>query len=210
MARLNETRELLLRWHAGDQQAMASLVEQEAAFVEAQVRKRLGPLLRRQHDTGDIVQSTLLQALRSAPRFLVSDRDQLRGLLARMVENALRVQANHQQRHKRDIRREQPLQAQSPGSDTVLDLDLPAAVTNPGSAAERSETRDWVRLALELLDPPDREVIVLRDYDELQFGEIAERLGAAEDTVRMRYRRALPKLARTLTGLRQGKLAELL
>jgi len=176
--------------------------------VQAQVRKRLGPLLRRQHDTEDIMQSTLLQALRAAPRFLVSDRDQLRGLLVRMVENALRVQANHQRRQKRDIRREQPLQAAA--GDTVLDLDPMATVTNPGAAAERTETRDWVRLALELLDTDDREVIVLRDYDELPFGEIAERLGAAEDTVRMRYRRALPKLAKTLSGLRQGKLGDLL
>lgn len=205
---VSATRDLLLRWHAGDQQAMADLVQQEAAFVERQVHERLGPLLRRQHDTQDIVQATLLQALRTAPKFLVSDRDQLRGLLARMVENALRVQANHQQRQKRDIRREQPLQ-QAAG-DTVLDLDPAATVTSPGAAAERTETREWVRLALELLDPGDREVIVLRDYDELSFVAIAERLGEAEDTVRMRHRRAMPKLARTLAQLREGKLRDLL
>lgn len=189
---------------------MAELVQQEASFVEATVRKRLGPLLRRHHDTQDIVQATLLQALRTAPKFLVSDRDQLRGLLARMVENALRVQANHQQRQKRDVRRERPLQARPSGTDTVLDLDPVADATSPGAAAERSETRDWVRLALELLDHDDREVIVLRDYEELSFGEIAAHTGEAEDTVRMRYRRALPKLARTLSRLQQGRLGDLL
>lgn len=93
-AGVSETRELLLRWHRGDQQAMADLVQQEAQFVAAEVRKRLGRLLRRHHDTQDIVQATLLQALRSAPRFLVSDRDKLRGLLVRMVENSLYVQAD--------------------------------------------------------------------------------------------------------------------
>jgi RNA polymerase sigma-70 factor, ECF subfamily len=202
------TRDMLLRWHAGDQEAMALLVQQESEFVATQVRRRLGPLLRREHDTDDIVQATLLQALRTAPRFLVSDRNQFRGLLVRMVENALRVQANHQQRQKRDIRREQPLTAMT--SDTMLDLDPPAPSTNPGAAAERSETREWVRLALELLDGDDREVIVLRDYQEHTFGEIAVLLGSAEDTVRMRYRRAMPKLARTLTRLRQGGLGDLL
>jgi RNA polymerase sigma-70 factor (subfamily 1) len=205
---VSETRDLLLRWHRGDQEAMAELVQQETAFVERQVRNRLGSLLRRQHDTQDIVQATLLQALRSAPRFLVSDRDQLRGLLSRMVENALRVQANHQQRQKRDIRRERPLQPKA--GDTVLDLDPVSTATNPGSAAERNETRDWVRLALELLDPADREVIVMRDYEELAFGAIAEQLGEAEDTVRMRYRRAMPKLAGTLSRLQKGRLADLL
>ncbi|HEX5051729.1 MAG TPA: sigma-70 family RNA polymerase sigma factor [Planctomycetota bacterium] len=205
---VSATRELLLRWHEGDQEAMATLVRQESAFVASQVRKRLGPLLRREHDTQDIVQSTLLQALRAAPRFLVSDRDKLRGLLVRMVENALRVQAGQQLAQKRDIRREVQLQAASPA--TVLDLDPPDTGTNPAAAAERTETRDWVRLALELLDHQDRTVILLRDYEELTFGEIAARLGAAEDTIRMRHRRAMPKLANTLMRLQRGELDRLL
>lgn len=199
---------MLLRWHGGDQEALATLAQQEAEFVASQVRRRLGPLLRREHDTQDIVQATLLQALRTAPRFLVSDRDQFRGLLVRMVENALRVQANHQQRHKRDIRREQQLAPSA--SDSVLELDPAASDTDPGAAAQRSETREWVRLSLELLDADDREVIVLRDYLELTFAEIGSRLDVAEDTVRMRYRRAMPKLAHTLMRLRQGGLGDLL
>lgn len=187
---------------------MAALVQQEKDFVAEQVRRRLGPLLRRQHDTQDIVQETMLSALRSAPRFLVSDRSHLRGLLVRMVENTLRVAANHQQRQKRDVRRERP-PAVSP-TGTVLDLDAAANVTDPGAAAAREDLRAWVRLALELLDVDDREVIERRDYDEQPFATIAEELGEAEDTVRMRYRRALPKLAAAMTKLRAGRLGDLL
>ncbi|MBL8755049.1 MAG: hypothetical protein JNK15_17225, partial [Planctomycetes bacterium] len=142
---MTATRELLLRWHRGDQAAMAQLVQEEGDFVARQVRARLGSLLRREHDTGDIVQSMLLQALRSAPRFLVSDRRHLRGLLARLVENTLLVQAERQQRAKRDVRREQPLAAGQ--HDTVLDLDPVASATDPAHAAHRAELRDWVRLA---------------------------------------------------------------
>lgn len=191
---------------------MAELVQQEHAFVAAHVRRRLGALLRRQHDTQDIVQQTMLQALRSAPRFLVSDRDQLRGLLARMVENTLRGAARLQQRQKRDMRKEQPLAAAMPAAadGSVLDLDPPGTVTDPGDAADRGDVRAWVRLAIELLDDDDREVIVLRDYEQLPFAAIAERLGEAEDTVRMRHRRALPKLGAVMTRLRSGRLGELL
>lgn len=199
---------MLVRWHHGDQAALATLVEQEFEFVAAQVRRRLGPLLRREHDTQDIMQATLLQALRTAPRFLVSDRAQFRGLMVRMVENALRVQANRQQRQKRDVRREQPLAQPSP--ETVIDLDQAAPSTSPEVAAQRSEAREWVRLALELLDDDAREVIMLRAYHELTFGEISARLGVAEDTVRMRYSRAMPKLACTLTRLRTSGLREVL
>jgi RNA polymerase sigma-70 factor (ECF subfamily) len=201
---VSATRELLLRWHGGDQEAMATLVQQEAGFVAGRVRKRLGRLLRRQHDTEDIVQATLLQALRSAPRFLLSDRDKLRGLLVRMVENALQVQANQQLRLKRDIRREVPLHGAA--DDSVLDLDPTDSATGPARSAERSETREWVRLALELLDHDDRIVILLRDYEELSFGEIGERRGRAEDTGRLRPRRARPRRARTRVGLRRREI----
>jgi RNA polymerase sigma-70 factor (ECF subfamily) len=187
---------------------MATLVQQESGFVCEQVRRRLGRLLRREHDTEDIVQGMLLQALRASPRFLVSDRDKLRGLLVRMVENALRVQADRQLAQRRDIRRE--VQMQSGPDDSVLDLDPSASATDPARAAERSETRDWVRLALELLDHDDRTVVYMRDYEDLTFAEIGQRLGLAEDAVRMRHRRAMPKLADTLVKLKRGDLASLL
>lgn len=187
---------------------MAELVEQEREFVQAQVRSRLGTLLRRSADTQDVVQETMLHALRNAPRFLVSDRSQFRALLLRMVENRLRSLAVRQQRHKRDVRRE--LTMPSGPELEVLDLDGNGEVTDPGDAAARDDVRSWVRLALEVLDTDDREVLVLRDYQQLSFEQIAAQTGEATDTVRMRYRRALPKLARALSQLKSGRLDDLL
>lgn len=198
------TRELLLRWHQGDQDALAELVRQDATWIEDHVHRRLGPQLRQRADTQDIVQSTLLEVLRAAPRFVVSDRAHLRALLAKMVENALHVQVRHAQAARRDVRREQPVAA-TDGSVLLLDAQ-PATVTRPSLAAERSETRSWVRLGLELLDPEDRSVVYWREYDELSFGEIGQRLGIDENTARMRFHRALPKLAKKLQQLRQGQL----
>jgi RNA polymerase sigma factor (sigma-70 family) len=123
-----------------------------------------------------------------------------------MVENVLRVQVEHDQAHKRDVRREVvPIHG-----DSRVDLDLPAGTTRPDQAAERNETRELVRLALEFLEPEDRAAIVGRDFEELSFAEIAQRLRVAEDAARMRYRRALPKLAKALSRLREGKLESLL
>jgi RNA polymerase sigma-70 factor, ECF subfamily len=204
---LDETRELLVRWHGGDARAMAELVEQERAFVESQVRNRLGSLLRRSVDTQDIVQETMLHALKNAPRFVLSDRKQFRGLLTRMVENRLRSSSAHQQRQKRDQRRESPF---GPTDAEPLDLDRPSAVTDPGDAACRDDVRSWVRLALELLDADDRDVLVMRDYQELSFDQIAAETGEAADTLRMRHQRALPKLARALARLKAGRIEDLL
>lgn len=199
---MTDTRDLLLRWHAGHEDALAEIVQRESKWIAAHVHRRLGPQLRRTLETQDVVQMTMVEVLRSTPRFVVSDRRHLRALLARMVENVLRMQANHQQAKKRDVRRE----IQPRTGETLLFLDPPGDGTQPDQAAERAELKDWVRLALELLEPMDRDVLLLREFEELTFHEIAERLGLAEDSARMRHRRALPKLARTLSRLRKGQL----
>jgi RNA polymerase sigma-70 factor (ECF subfamily) len=205
---MSDTRDLLLRWHGGDQDALAAIVQQEADWMAAHVHRRLGARLRRRQDTQDIVQHTMLEVLRAGPRFVVSDRGQLRALLGRMVENVLRGRAHHDAAAKRDVRREIPPPPAS--RDSILMLDPPAADTAPDAAADRTETREWVRLALELLDSEDREIIVLRDFEGLAFAEAAQRLDLTEDAARMRYRRALPRLAKMLTKLRQGELGAVL
>lgn len=205
---MNETAELLLRWSLGDLEAIGTLAQREAEWIEKHVRRRLGAQLRRRVDTQDIVQQTLVEVLRSGPRFVCSDRAHMRALLARMVENVICGQAAQFTAQKRDVRRDAPASADT-GSVLILDAQA-ATVTQPGEAAHRSEVRDWVRLALELLDPEDRNVIVWREYEELPFATIASRLGIQEDAARMRFARAMPKLAQRLKALRAGKVGELL
>jgi len=208
-AAMTQTRDLLRRWHEGDQNALGELVAMDAQWIQEHVHRRLGPLLRRRADTQDIVQHTLVEVLKTGPRFVVDDRDHLRALLARMVENALRYHARHDQQQKRDVRREVP--AEVPGaSQSVLYLQPTANGPGPATQAAAAETRDWLRLALELLEPDDRDVIVWREYDELPFAEIAARQGIPEVNARMRFQRALPKLGKKLQQLQQGQLGEAL
>lgn len=209
MQRMTATRDLLQRWHQGDQEALGALVAQESTWIADHVHRRLGPLLRARADTQDIVQHTLVEVLKSGPRFVVDDRAQLRALLARMVENVLRYHARHDQQQKRDVRRERPagLPAGLPAaSNSVLVLSPSAQGPGPATQAAAAETRDWLRLALELLDPDDRDVIVWREYDELPFADIAARLGIPEAHARVRFQRALPKLGKKLQQLQQGQL----
>lgn len=152
----DETRDLLLAWHGGSEAALDALVREHTPWIEQTVRRRLGPALRQRVDTQDIVQNTLIEVLRGGPRFVVADRQHLRGLLACMVENVLRVQAGHAHAEKRDMRREAP----PPSTDSILFLDAqPAAEATPSQAAASNELGAWVRLALELLEPDDRTVV---------------------------------------------------
>ena len=62
-------------------------------------------------------------------------------------------------------------------------------------AAEPSVTSDpdttlWVRRAVEQLDPEQREVLLLREYEQLSYEEIAALLAVPVNTVRSRLFRA--------------------
>jgi DNA-directed RNA polymerase specialized sigma24 family protein len=77
----------------------------------------------------------------------------------------------------------------------------------PSKSAERLEGEAWVRLGMELLDPMDRDVIVLRRWNELSFPEIGEHLGLSPNTARMKYNRAVLKLGDEVMALRRGDLS---
>ncbi len=195
----NQTVELLHRWHAGDRGALDTLIERDLPWIRNYVASRLGPLLRARGETQDYVQEAMIEVLRYGPRFVMADKARFRSLLARIIENMLRDKHDWYTAKRRAIQKERPIP-----SDSILDLDRPRqSVTRPSQAAGRRERESWVRLALEFLDPDDRKVILLRQWDGLSFAEIGERIGLSEDAARMRLKRALPKLAKQVEQLRQ-------
>jgi RNA polymerase sigma-70 factor (ECF subfamily) len=185
----------------GDAAALQALVAEHLPWIEAHVRRRLSDFVRRDGDTRDFVQEALVEVLQHGPRFVVHSPAGFRALLARIVENNLRDRARHLCRERRDVRRDRELPA-----DSVLMLDAPArSITEPPEQAERQERAAWLRLALELLAPEDREVVRLREWDGLSFPEIGALLSLGEEAVRKRYVRALPRLAQKLELLRGGQ-----
>lgn len=190
----------VMRIQRGDAAALQAMVAEHLPWIEAQVRRRLSSGIRRDCDTHDFVQEAMIEVLRDGPRFVIEDTQGFRALLLRIVENNLRDRRRHLHRQRRDVRREQALP-----DDSVLLLDAPVrSITEPPAQAERHERLAWLRLALELLDPEDRDVIRLRDWDGLTFARAGELLGLGEEAVRKRYTRALPRLAQKLELLRRG------
>ena len=57
-------------------------------------------------------------------------------------------------------------------------------------ARDESDTVLWVRQALERLDADDREIVMLREYEQLSYAEIAELLRLPVNTVRSRLFRS--------------------
>ncbi len=197
----SKTSILLSRWSAGDESALAALLERHLDWLRAEVKRRLSPALAAKVEADDFVQDAMVNFLRFAPRFVVSDDRQFRGLLLRIVENLLHDRYDQFTARRRQIAKERPLP-----TDSVLHLDPPDASSGgtPSRMAMRHERESWIRMGLEILEPAARELIVLRDWDGLTFAQIGERLGVPENTARMRYVRAVDRLARLVAQLRRG------
>ncbi|MBI5603485.1 MAG: sigma-70 family RNA polymerase sigma factor [Deltaproteobacteria bacterium] len=81
----------------------------------------------------------------------------------------------------------------------------PINIFNPGSPEEiagQKEIIDQVKKALDKLDEAEKEIVILKHYQELTFQQIAVRLGIPENTAKTNFYRTLEKLARTLQSLR--------
>ena len=92
----------------------------------------------------------------------------------------------------------------------VLDLDIPQSrETSPTQAAQHNEREALIRLGLELLEPDERELIVLHIYQGLSHGEIAKRLSVSEPACRQRHKRAVGALDAIVKKLRQGQIEQL-
>lgn len=66
----------------------------------------------------------------------------------------------------------------------------PAAIDAEPVAAGTSDDILWVREALARLDDRDREILMLREYEQLNYSEIAALLGLPINTVRSRLFRS--------------------
>jgi RNA polymerase sigma-70 factor (ECF subfamily) len=74
-------------------------------------------------------------------------------------------------------------------------------LTSPTQAAVRAEMQIRLQEALNAMDPLDREVLVLRHFEELSNGETAEVLGIQRSPASKRYMRALTRLKDILTAI---------
>jgi DNA-directed RNA polymerase specialized sigma24 family protein len=152
----SRTMELLQRWHGGDREALDELIERDLPWIQQHVRRRLGPMLRARGETVDYVQDAMIEVLEYGPKFVSASQSRFRAMIARIVENTLRDQHDWFKAKRRAMSREQPLP-----SDSVLHIDgRHGEITRPSQNAVKAERESYVRLALELLEPDDRKVIM--------------------------------------------------
>lgn len=185
-----ESTALLRAARAGSPEALDRLYSRVAGRLLGLIRVRMGPSLRARLESRDILQVTLLKSFERVEQFEGGTGSSLMAWLARIAENEIRDRADHAHRARRDVAREVPLE---PAAAQVA-----ARVRSALSQAVLTDEAERIEKALDSLEPPHREVILLRKYEELTFPEIAVRMGRSEDACRMLLARAMAALTLAL------------
>ncbi|MGH9649547.1 MAG: sigma-70 family RNA polymerase sigma factor [Terriglobales bacterium] len=160
-------------------------------------------IVKNEADAEDVAQEAFLKAYRHLDGFRGDSR--FLTWLVRIVINEARMRLRKDRRHLYES-----LDDTEPEAETVAPLAERLADWRelPSEVLERSEVREEIARALDSLSASYREVLILRDVEQLSIAETAEVLGASQATVKIRLFRArlrmrdllAPKLAGSLAG----------
>jgi RNA polymerase sigma-70 factor (ECF subfamily) len=196
--------DLLRRAKAGDQQALGLLFARYRDRLRKLVALRLDRRLSGRIDTSDVLQDAYLDVARRFPEYAADPAVPfylwLRALTGQRLVDLHR---RHLGAEMRDAGREVSLYrgALPAASSASLAQHLLAGLTSPTEAAVREEMRLRLQEALNSMEPIDREVVVLRHFEELSNAEAAEVLGIAPAAASKRYIRALRRLRAILDAV---------
>jgi RNA polymerase sigma-70 factor (ECF subfamily) len=196
--------ELLRRAAAGDADAAGRAVQAHDDRLRRVVRLRLDPRVARRADVDDVLQETHLEAFQRLREFLAARAVPfVIWLRALAVQRCVTLARRHLAAEVRDARRERPLAGPVPADATSMALEeaLSAHVTTPSRAAARTETRASLRAAIQTLDPFDREIVCLRNFEALDNAEAAAVLGISPAAASKRFLRALVRLRDALAAV---------
>jgi RNA polymerase sigma-70 factor (ECF subfamily) len=189
--------DLLDRVRRGDERALAELFSTERDRLWRMVQARLDRRLRGRVDPDDILQEAYLDATRRINHF-ANEPSMSFFLWLRLVvgQTLVDVHRRHLEAQMRDAGRDVSIARRTgPGASSAsLAGYLVAHLTSPSQAAIRGEMEAQLGQAIDSLDPIDREVLVLRHFEELTNGEVAEVLGLQVKAASIRYVRAIARL----------------
>ncbi len=179
--------ELADRFRAGEKHTSFSmLVERYQKRIYFSARR----MVNGDHDEADeIAQETFVKAYEALANF--RGESKFYTWLYRIMMNSV-IYRGRKQKSRKTV-----------SIDEVKDV-LEASVGQPHHDLERSETKRLIEEAIETLPPKQREVFMLRFYDELPYEEIATIVGTSVGGLKANYFHAVKKIGEYVQE--QGKI----
>src|SRR5262249_7886721 len=158
----------------------------------------LDPRLQGRVDPSDVIQEAFLDASKRLPEYAREPGPMPSFLWLRFLvgQRILEQHRRHLGARARDAGREVSLYRGGMPEATAAAIvaRLLGRQTSPSQAAIRAERKLRLQEALNRMDPIDREILVLRHYEQLSNGEAALVLGLDKSAASKRYGRALIRL----------------
>jgi len=194
---------LLDRAARGDRTAFEELFARHRPRLARAVALRLDRRLAARVDASDVVQEACLEAFRRLPDYLRRpDLPLDMWLLWLAREQVLMTHRKHLLADKRAVGREvAPLPADS---SAAVVRSLAGGGASPSGLAAAAELAEKLRQALGRLDDDERELILMRHFEQLSNRDVAKVLGIHDAAASKRYVRALEHLRGILLAMGVG------
>jgi RNA polymerase sigma-70 factor (ECF subfamily) len=194
---------LLDRVRRGDASAVNGLLERHREAIKRMIGQRMDRGVQRRVDASDIVQDVMIEANRRLGDYLANPTMPFQLWLRHMARDRLiDAHRRHRVAANRSVDREVPMtvpdgadQSQADMMQQVADREL-----TPAAAATWRELERRFAAAVEVLEPDDRQIVLLRHFEHLSTAETADVLGLTKPAAGMRYLRAMRRLRVLLDG----------
>lgn len=166
---------------AGDERAFEELVREESSRLYHVILR----IVKDEDEAQSLVQETFLQAYQSMDRFRGESKlsTWLIGIGINLARSSRRKTSRYDTLAEEDMERLQP-------SFNMGAYTEEYSPWRPDAVAEKSQRREIVHRAIEQLSDTYREIIILRDIEQLDTSETAQALDITEGAARVRLHRA--------------------
>src|SRR5258708_24020936 len=196
----SETQELLIGAGKGEAAAGDRLPDRHREELRNMIRARMDQNRARRVDASDVVQDVLLEASQRLDDYIRDPKLPFGLWLRQMAQDRIiDLHRRHRVARRRSLDREQQRAGHSADQSS---LDLAAQLHDPeltpAAATLRKELHQRFVEAIDRLEDEDRQILLMRHFEQLTNREAAELLGLSPPAAGMRHLRALRRLREVL------------
>lgn len=198
----DHTQELLNNAKEGDDQAAGQLLDRHRDALRRMVEMRLDRRIQQRVDASDIVQEVMIEANRRLRKYLNDPVMPFHLWLRQMAKDRIiDAHRRHRASGKRSVDREQGMVAPAAMDRSTIELaaQLCDPELTPAAAATMQELQRRFQAAIETMDDHDREIVLMRHFEQLSNQDVAQSLNLSEPAASMRYLRAMRRLRKLLS-----------
>jgi RNA polymerase sigma-70 factor (ECF subfamily) len=194
MTAVNDDPGLVRAAQQGDMGAFEELVARHRDKIYA---RALG-IVRNEEEAIDLCQGAWVKGWQRLPQFL--GESSFGTWITRIVINLCLDYLRRQRRHPQESIEE--LVAESGG----VERQMPVVTVNPTAGLERAELRQRIDQALSQLSHEHRTVLILHEFEQMGYKDVAKAMGCSIGTVMSRLFYARRKMAALLAGVEKEDL----